>query len=75
MTIQEFDKQGWGCGMVARYHRDGNEYQVASCDFDEKLVGLSDVVKGSDDLTWVRCENVTITGGIFIPENNEKGGR
>lgn len=71
MTIEEFNKQRWGCGMVARYHQDGNEYQVASCDFEEKLVGLADVIQGSGDLTWVRCENVSITRGISIPENEE----
>jgi hypothetical protein len=65
MTIEEFDKQGWVPGMMARHHRDGNEYQIASCDFEEKLVGLLGMVDGvSDDfLSWVRCENVTITGG------------
>jgi hypothetical protein len=60
MTIEEFDKQGWGCEMIAKYHQDGKEYPVVSCDFIEKLVGLFGVVSNSDDVSWVRCENITI---------------
>jgi hypothetical protein len=58
MTIDEFRKYRWGAGMKAKYRN--SEYPIVSCDFDEELVGLKNVVSGSDDLTWVRCENIEI---------------
>jgi len=29
-------------------------------DFEESLVGLHDVIPNLDEITWVRCENVTV---------------
>jgi len=58
MTQQEFDTTKWKCGMKAVYK--GEVYPVASCDFEERLVGLYGVALGTDDHTWVRCENVAI---------------
>ena len=58
MTIGEFDATGWHCGMKAEYR--GKVYDIGSTDFEERLVGLCGVVQGSDDLTWVRCENISI---------------
>jgi len=64
MTIQEFDNTGWTCGMNAEYH--GKTYKVASCDFDEKIIGLLGVILNApEEISWVRCENVTL-----IPPNN-----
>lgn len=61
MTIEEFNAIGWGCGMKAK-HKDGNVYDVVSCDFEEKLVGLKGMVSGASDdyISWVRCENIEI---------------
>jgi hypothetical protein len=58
VTIEEFRKYRWGAGMKAKYH--SGEYPIVSCDFEEELVGLKNVVSGSDNITWVRCENMDI---------------
>ncbi len=58
MTQQEFDATKWKCGMKATYK--GETYPVASCDFEERLIGLDGVTLGTDEPTWVRCENVAI---------------
>jgi len=58
MTLEEFSKQGWGYGMQAEYK--GTAYPVGSVDFEESLVGLHDVIPNLDEITWVRCENVTV---------------
>ena len=58
MTVDEFNSTEFGCGMFAMYK--GGKYPIASCDFDECLIGLDGVVQGSDDPTWVRCENVEL---------------
>ena len=60
MTIEEFNQTGWTAGMTARY-TDGETYPIASCDFGEKLVGLKGIVQNApDEVSWVRCENVTL---------------
>ncbi len=60
MSITEFDDTGWTPGMFARY-TDGKVHPVASCDFEEKLVGLLGIVADEpDEVSWVRCENVTL---------------
>lgn len=58
MTISEFNKTRFNCGMFAIY--EGNKYQIVSVEFDEALIGLSGVVFGSEAPYWVRCENVEI---------------
>ena len=61
MTIEQFNATGWTAGMKARY-TDGEIYAIASCDFGEHLVGLKGVVQNEpDEVSWVRCENVTLT--------------
>lgn len=55
MTIKEFDEKKWFCGDRCVYQ--GKTYDVASVDFIEKLVGFD---HGGENLSWVRCENVTI---------------
>jgi hypothetical protein len=61
MSIEEFNKQQWTPSLVAKYHKNGNEYPIMGVDFQEQLIGLDGVVQGSNDLTWVRCESITIT--------------
>jgi len=59
MTIAEFNAMGWTPGMTADYQ--GKTYPIASCDFEEQLVGLQRVLEcESEDVVWVRCENVTV---------------
>ena len=58
MTLAEFNQQGWRPNMWAEYK--GKVYSIASCDFDEALVGLDGVIENSDDISWVRCENITL---------------
>lgn len=61
MSIQEFNQQRWTAKMKARYHADGMVYPIASCDFGEQLVGLLGVVQNEpDEISWVRCENITL---------------
>lgn len=57
MTIQEFDSTAFGAGMTGVYN--GRKYDIGSCDFSEKLIGLVD--DNTDDLFFVRCENVTLS--------------
>ena len=58
MTIADFDVITWTCGMKAEYQ--GKVYEIGASDFVERLVGLADAVIGSDDILWVRCENVKL---------------
>lgn len=57
MTLQEFDNTRWSGGMKCTYQ--GKEHDIGSCDFEERIVGI--VVDYSDDLQWVRCENITLS--------------
>jgi len=59
MTKAEFNATGWTPGMTADYQ--GKTYPIASCDFEEQLVGLHRVLEGArEDIVWMRCENVTV---------------
>lgn len=60
MTKQEFDNTGWTCGMTAEYA--GHTYNIAACDFEERLVGLLSCGSriAGDDIKWVRCESVKV---------------
>lgn len=59
MTIEQFNKQGFGAGDKALY-KDGKVYDVATVDFEEQLIGLLMNIPGGepDDVSWVRCESV-----------------
>ena len=59
MTEQEFDNQSFLSGDKAQY-TDGNIYEIAALDFQERLVGLHMNISGGepDDISWVRCENI-----------------
>lgn len=56
MTIEQFDTKKWGAHTKVIY--DSVERDVASVDFKEKLVGLSNNFESEID--WVRCENVEL---------------
>ena len=58
MTIPEFNKTAFGCGDKAIYH--DTEYQIASVDFEEQLIGLLIPISGAErlEISWVRCENI-----------------
>jgi len=58
MSIDEFNRTKWGCGMFAMYN--GEKYPIVSCDFNEAIVALSGVTLGSNEPVWVRCENITV---------------
>ena len=62
MTQQEFGSTKFGANMSVIYR--GAKYGVVSVNFYEKLLGLIDGSAtgddSSDDLIWVRCENVEI---------------
>lgn len=67
MTIEEFDSIGWGANMSVEYN--GKEREVASVNFEEKLIGLLPLEEleepDEDDymplpFDWVRCENCTL---------------
>jgi hypothetical protein len=63
MTIDDFNMQKFKAGNKAKYK--DLIYDIVSVDFEEKLVGLSDInffaqQEGDEDLpvNWVRCENI-----------------
>ena len=62
MTREEFKKQGFSSNMYTTYM--GYEYYIASVNFYEDLLGLSDSKNNDDsdeecgDLLWVRCESI-----------------
>jgi len=61
MTAREFDKTGFTGQMKCIFQ--GKEYQVASVDFEERLIGILEMISGAeseDDISWKRCENITI---------------
>lgn len=55
MTIEEFDKTGFTGQMKIEYK--GEIHELASVDFEEKLVAYS---LNDEDLNWVRCENTKL---------------
>jgi len=58
MTIDEFNKTAWHPNMFAIYH--GRKHPISACDFEEALIALDGVVLGSDEPSWVRCENIEL---------------
>lgn len=55
MTIDEFNSFGWSGHMAMTYQ--GNQHDIVSVCFIEKLLAFQP--EDNDQLTWVRCENVT----------------
>lgn len=60
MTTEQFDELKFGAGDKVLF-KDGNVYDIATIDFEERLFGLLMNISGGepDDISWVRCENVT----------------
>lgn len=61
MTIEEFDKIGWTGNMKCIFQDE--EYGIATVDFEERLVGIYEMISGAeseDDISWKRCENIEI---------------
>ena len=61
MTIEEFDQTGFTGGMKCIFQ--DKEYGIATVDFEERLIGIYEMIPGSeseDDISWKRCENVEI---------------
>ena len=52
MNYEQFNAQRWGYGMSCTYK--GKVREIASVDFEEGLVGLSD---REETIQWVRHEN------------------
>lgn len=61
MTIEEFNTTGFTGKMRCTYK--GEEYLLASVDFEEKLIGIllpDNEFKDDHELSWVRCENIEL---------------
>lgn len=61
MTITEFNKTAFTGQMECIYQ--GEKYKIAGIDFEEKLIGIYEEIQGcenTDEISWKRCENVTI---------------
>ena len=62
MTVDEFDKAYFSCGMTAKYK--GAVYAIATINVEEKLFGLIDVLSvkhcEDSDVIWVRCESAEV---------------
>lgn len=62
MTVDEFDKAYFSCGMTAKYN--GAVYAIATINVEERLLGLIDALSAKDcedsDIVWVRCENAEV---------------
>ena len=60
MTIKEFNKTRFVVGMTMRLHKSDELKLIVSVDFEESL--LAYLINDFDDknISWVRCENVTI---------------
>jgi hypothetical protein len=61
MTLEEYDKTGWTGNMKAEYR--GQIYDIGAANFPEYLIALDD---GTDDYTWVRCENITLVPNVKL---------
>lgn len=58
MSIDEFNKTGFGGGMRCRYMK--RIYDIASVNFPEALLALKDNDDEPEDYMWVRCENIEL---------------
>lgn len=56
MTQEEFKSVAWEAGMRVTYKE--REYGVVSVHFEEMLIAFD--FYGDGDLSWVRCESVSI---------------
>jgi hypothetical protein len=61
MTLDQFDKTGFTGQMKCLY--DDKEYGIATVDFEERLIGIYEMIEGAEseeEISWKRCENITI---------------
>lgn len=58
MTIEEFDIMKFRAGMNFFYH--GKVRKIASVNFEEKLIGVIEDEYDPNEISWARCENVTV---------------
>jgi len=61
MTQLEFDKTGFTVNMKCFFQ--GKEYEIATVDFEERLIGIYEMISGAEseeDISWKRCENITL---------------
>lgn len=56
MTVEEFDSTAFGANMEMKYR--GVKYPIVSVDFEERLLAYP--CDNFQELSWVRCENVTL---------------
>ena len=73
MTIEEFNKTGFTGQMRCTYK--GEEYLLASVDFEEQIIGilLPDNQEDDYELTWVRCENVELKDNVVLRQPDVSG--
>ena len=55
--------------MKAEYK--GGVFDVGSVDFEESLVGLHEVIPNLDEITWVRCENISLHNAGVLAQPGE----
>jgi|GEM_PF-4985565 len=61
LSVADFNNTRFGGKMQAVYRGTGLTHAVASCDFDECLVGLKGVISNEPEtVSWVRCENIKL---------------
>jgi len=61
MKFEQFDKTGFTGNMKCIFQ--GKEYGIATVDFEERLIGIYEMISGAEseeDISWKRCENITL---------------
>lgn len=61
MTFEQFDKTGWAGNMKCIFQDE--KYGIATVDFEERLVGIYEMISGAERenaVSWKRCENITL---------------
>jgi hypothetical protein len=59
MTIAEFNRTRFYCGMFAIY--EDEKYIITAVDFGESLIEIQGYTSMTETKHWVRCENVEIS--------------
>ena len=58
MTREEFNNYAFGANMEISYK--GRIYELVSIDFEEGLIGYDMGEASDNDVSWARCESITI---------------
>ena len=58
MTIDEFNRTSWGANMECFFN--GKLRDIVIVNFDQGLLALDNGQEDTDDLDWVRCENIKL---------------